>query len=140
MARSKANADVIREVIDAFNRGDLERVLSHLHPAIDWALAEGHPYSPDGAPWRAHAELIKSFFMRAGADWEQFAVSLQKVHEAGDHVVAEVRYTGRFKSTGARIAAQGCHIWQLREGKVVRFQQYVDTAQLRVAMGAGTGL
>src|SRR5215211_5829307 len=88
----------------------------------------------------AHAELIKSFFMRAGADWEQFAVSLQKLYEAGDHVVAEVRYTGRFKSTGARIAAEGCHIWQLREGKVLRFQQYVDTAQLRVAMGAGTGL
>ncbi len=46
------NSDIIREVIDAFNAGDLETVLSRLHPDIDWALAEGHPYSPQGVAWR----------------------------------------------------------------------------------------
>ena len=135
--RAMKNSDVIREVVDAFNGGDLERVLSRLHPEIDWALAEGHPYSPEGTAWRGHQELSENFFMRAAEDWDGFTVILEEVYEAGDHVIAEVRYTGRFKPTGARLAAQGCHVWRLLDGKAVRFQQYVDTAQLRDAMAAG---
>ena len=131
------NSDVIREVIDAFNGGDLEAVLSRLHAEIDWALAEGHPYSPEGTAWRGHQQLIENFFMRAAADWDGFTVILQELYDAGDCVVVEVRYTGRFRATGATLAAQGCHVWGLRDGKVVRFQQYVDTAQLRDAMAGG---
>ena len=131
------SSDVVRQVIDAFNAGDLETVLSRLHPDIDWALAEGHPYSPQGVAWHGHQELIENFFMSAAADWDGFTVILQELYEAGDDVVAEVRYTGRFRPTGAALAAQGCHVWRLRDGMAVRFQQYVDTAQLRQAMAAG---
>jgi nitrogenase molybdenum-iron protein alpha/beta subunit len=31
---------------------------------------------------------------------------------------------------------QFCHIWDVKEGQVTRFQQYVDTAKLREVMGA----
>ena len=34
------------------------------------------------------------------------------------------------------INAQACHVWDFKDGKVTRFQQYVDTAQLQRAMGA----
>ena len=128
------NADVVRDVLEAFNRGDLARVLCHLDPEIEWALAEGHPYSPEGATWRGHEELTEKFFARAAGDWDDFAVSLRKLHDAGDSLVAEVRYSGRLKATDVAIDAQGCHVWELEGGKVVRFQQYVDTARLREAM------
>jgi len=32
--------------------------------------------------------------------------------------------------------AQVCHIWEVGDGKVTRFQQYVDTAKLQDVMGA----
>lgn len=31
---------------------------------------------------------------------------------------------------------QVCHVWDVKDGKVTRFQQYVDTAKLLDVMGA----
>ena len=43
-------------------------------------------------------------------------------------VLAENRYDGTGKVTGRRLNIQAAHVWELRDGKIVRFQQYVDTA------------
>jgi len=59
----------------------------------------------------------------------------QKLHDAGDTVVAECRYTGVYKATGKSIDAQACHVWKVRDGKATSFQQYVDTGQMQDAMG-----
>jgi uncharacterized protein len=49
--------------------------------------------------------------------------------------VVEARYTGTFKQTGKELDAQVCHVWNIRDGKVTSFQQYVDTAHLRDVHG-----
>ena len=52
-------------------------------------------------------------------------------------MIVEARFTGTGKSTGksAEPGIQACHIWSMRDGRVVRFQQYVDTAKLQDVMG-----
>jgi ketosteroid isomerase-like protein len=50
--------------------------------------------------------------------------------------VVEARYTGTYKATGKKLAAQVCHIRKLRDGKITSFQQYVDTAQLQEVAAA----
>ena len=57
-------------------------------------------------------------------------------HEAGDIVVVEARYSGAHRATGKEMNPQVCHVWTVRNGKVARFQQYVDTMQLQDGMGA----
>jgi hypothetical protein len=52
-------------------------------------------------------------------------------------VTVEARYTGTYKATGKPLDAQVCHVWTLGEGKLEKFQQYVDTAKLRDVMGVG---
>jgi hypothetical protein len=42
-----------------------------------------------------------------------------------------VFYTGTFKATGGSMRAAFAHRWTLREGKIIRFFQYVDSAKLR---------
>ena len=59
----------------------------------------------------------------------------QKLHDAGDTVVAECRHTGVYKATGKSIDAQACHVWKVRDGEATSFQQYVDTGQMQDAMG-----
>jgi ketosteroid isomerase-like protein len=56
------------------------------------------------------------------------------IHDAGSQVVVEGRYTGTFKATSKQLDAQFCHVWTLSDGKVGRFQQYVDTAKLWAVM------
>lgn len=37
---------------------------------------------------------------------------------------------------GRKLDAQVCHVWQLSDGKVTSFQQFVDTGHLQEVMGA----
>lgn len=129
------NVEIMQGAYEAFGRGDIEQVLSVFDPQIEWREAESNPYQPDGSAWIGGAAVTENLFVKLGSDWDGFTVSPVAFHDAGDVVVAEVRYTGTYKSTGKSIDAQACHIWKLRDGKVTSFQQYVDTAQLQEVMG-----
>jgi ketosteroid isomerase-like protein len=50
-----------------------------------------------------------------------------------DKVLATLRYGAKFEN-GKNYDAQAAHLWTLREGKVVAFQQYVDTKKLHDAL------
>lgn len=131
-----SNGRVAKAIYQAFERGDLAAVLAQLDPAVEWRLAEGHPFSPTGEAWVGH-DAVEKFLAQTGAEWDPFAVTRTALHDAGETVVVEVRYSGTFGPTGRQLDAQGCHIWSLREGKVTKFQQYVDTSQLQAVMKRG---
>jgi uncharacterized protein len=127
---------LVQDVYAAFGRGDVATVLATFDSRIEWREAEGHPYSPRGETWIGPDAVLQKLFARIAADWDGFTVHTRTFHDAGDTVVVEGRYTGTFKPTGQVLDAQLCHLWTLRAGKVARFQQYVDTAQLQAVMGA----
>lgn len=126
-----------RDLYESFGRGDMEGVLALFSPDITFREAEGNPYQPDGEPFRGPDEVLEKLFMRIGEEWDPFVVTPKTFHTSGrDTVVVEGRYTGVFKATGRTLDAQVCHILRYGNGKLVNFQQYVDTAQLRHVMGA----
>jgi ketosteroid isomerase-like protein len=90
---------------------------------------------PGGEAWVGPDAVLNNLFMRLGAEWDGFTVHPKAFHGAGDTVIVEARYSGTFKPTGKSIDAQVCHVWDVKGGKVTRFQQYVDTAKLQDAMG-----
>jgi uncharacterized protein len=131
--------EVVSAVYESFGRGDVAAVLAGFQPDAEWRLAEGHPYAPDGQAWIGPEEIARKFFLRAGGDWEGFSIAPGRWHVAGDTVILECRYSGVYKATGKRLDAQVCHIWDVQDGKIRRFQQYIDTAHLQEVMGAGQG-
>jgi ketosteroid isomerase-like protein len=132
------NVEIIRDLYEAFGRGDIEGVLATFDPQIQWREAEGSPFQPDGSAWIGAAAITENGFAKIGTDWDEFSVSAKAFHDAGDVVVVQARETGRYKATGMSVNAQACHVWNLRDGKVTSFQEYVDTAQLQDVMGART--
>jgi ketosteroid isomerase-like protein len=134
--RTVGSVELVRHVYERFGQGDVAAVLAAFDPGVEWRLAEGHPYSPDGAAWSGPAAVARNFFARAGGEWEGFAIAPAALHDAGDAVVVECRYRGVYRATGRRLDAQACHVWGVRAGKITRFQQYIDTAQLQRVMGA----
>ena len=44
------------------------------------------------------------------------------------------RYHGVYKGTGRQIRAQAVHVWRMKNGKAVEFQQYADTLQVAKAL------
>jgi uncharacterized protein len=131
-----ANVGVLEEVYEAVLSMDIPSVLAHFDPDIEYRLAEGHLYSPDGETWVGGEAVVRNFFARAGQDWDRSSISRREFHVDGDTVVVEGRYGGVYKATGKTFDAQFCHVWKLSDGRVKSFQQYLDTAQLQeVARG-----
>jgi ketosteroid isomerase-like protein len=130
-----SNVDVVKHAYAAFARGDVAAVVDAMDPGIEWRQAEGNPYMPSGEAWVGPEAIVNNLFVRLGAEWDAFAVHPNAYHDAGDTVVVEGRYSGTYKDTGKSMDTQVCHVWRLRNGKIIRFQQYVDTAQVQDVMG-----
>jgi ketosteroid isomerase-like protein len=130
------NVKVMKDLYESFGRGDMPSVLGAMSPGIRWHQAEGNPYQPSGVPWVGPDAIVNNLFMKLGTEWDGFTVHPKSFYGAGDTVVVEGRYTGAYKPTGRSIDAQFCHIWDVKDGKVTRFQQYIDTAQMQGAMVA----
>jgi uncharacterized protein len=130
------NVKLLKNLYDAFARGDIPTVLGAMSPDLHWHQAESNPYMPTGEAWVGPDAVLNNLFMRLGAEWDGFRVHPKSFHDAGDSVIVEARYSGLYKTTGKTMDTQVCHVWHVTNGKVSRFQQYVDTAKLQDAMGA----
>ena len=130
------NVAFLKSLYDAFGRGEIPTVLGAMSPDIRWHQAEGNPYRPSGEAWVGPDAVLNNLFMKLGAEWEGFAVHPKAFHDAGDSVIVEARYSGKYRPTGKSMDTQVCHVWDVKNGKVTRFQQYLDTAKVQDVMGA----
>lgn len=123
------NREIIQSLYEAFARGDAGTVLGAFDPGIVWNDAENFPYA-DRNPYVGPQAVAEGIFGRIMTEWDGFTVNPETLLQDGDAVVALGRYRGTFRATGRAIDAQFAHVWTLRDGRVVQFQQYVDTAQV----------
>jgi len=129
------NVELVKHIYDRFACGDGAAVLEAFDPGIEFRLAEGHPYQPSGQAWVGKQAVAEHFLMKAGPEWQDWAVAVGDVIEADGAVVVECRYTGVYKPTQKSMNLQVCHVWRLAGGKITSFHQYVDTASLQAVMG-----
>ncbi|MFL6843552.1 MAG: nuclear transport factor 2 family protein [Allosphingosinicella sp.] len=133
---SEANVDLVRSIYSAFASGDIPGVVGAMAPEMEWNEAENFPYA-DGNPYRGAEAILGGVFARLGGEWDGFAAVPEEYLDAGDTVVVLGRYRGTCKATGGKLDAQMAHVWRVRDGKAVHFQQYTDTLQAHRAMGRG---
>ena len=115
-----ANAEVLREVLDAFNRHDLDGIMRWF---ADDAVFES-PRGPD--PWGTRHEGREAVRAGLGKRFE----GIPDVHYgddrhflAGDRGVSEWTLTGT-TTAGERIEVRGCDLWELRGGLITRKDSY----------------
>ncbi len=130
------NVEVVRGVYDAFANGNVPAVLAAMDAKIEWNEAENFPYA-DGNPYTGPDAVVEGVFQRLGDEWEYWSLSPEHFFETGSDVVVVLgRYNAKYNKTGGKLDAQFAHVWWLRNGKAVRFQQYTDTDQAaRVVQG-----
>jgi hypothetical protein len=130
----QANLDLVRGLYAAFAAGDVPAFLARLDSKIQWNEAEGFPYA-DGNPYVGPDAIVNGVFARLPQDFDAFRVEVGEIVGGGDVVTMFGRYQGRGKASGRPLDVQVAHTWWLRGGKVVRFQQMVDTAGVARALG-----
>ena len=120
-------ADIVRRSYDAFARGDLAAVMADMDEDIVWEQAQGLPH---GGTYHGLAAVRAAVFEPLDRDWwDTFSAVPDELLEASDgNVVVLGRYRGVAQGTGKRLDVPFVHVWTLRDGRAVRFRQFLDTA------------
>ena len=125
------NSDIIRGLYTAFANGDVPGVVGALAGDIRWTEAEGFPY---GGTYVGPGAVVDNVFARLGSEWDGFTAIPHSFVAEGETVVALGDYGGTYKATGKSFTAPFAHVWTVHDGKIVRFQQYTDTALVQAAL------
>lgn len=124
-------ANVVEGLYRSFADKNLAGVIAVLDPQIRWREAEGYPY----AGVYHGPEAVKSgVFERIIAEWSSYTTVPSEVIEQGETVVGLGTYTGTFAKTGKTFTCPFAHIWRVRNGKIIDFDQHTDTHLVQQAL------
>ena len=136
--RSTANLMTVKEIYDAFGRGDIPAILGKIAPGCRWESWENNRAQREGVPTlqpRTGPEGVAQFFAAVG----ELDISDFRVLDIlpGDRQVAVevvIEYT---TPAGGRLRDEEVHLWALDDSqRVTRLRHYVDTAK-HIAAYAG---
>lgn len=118
--------ELVRRSYEAFAQDDMDGVLADMDPEIEWHQAQGLPH---GGFYRGLDEVRRNIFDPLDSEWwDEFTADPDEFLDAGPEIVVLGRYRGRAKGTGKRLDVPFVHVWTVRDGKAVRFRQFLDTA------------
>ena len=115
-----------RELLAAFERGDIEALLGLLDPEVEIysppPLANaGTFHGRDG-----YLEWSREWFDA----WENFEIEATSIEAVGEyHVLTSVRQRGRGKGSGIEIEMEAHYLGEVRDGLAVRFHLYPTREQ-----------
>lgn len=125
---SQQNIGLVQSGYAAFGRGDIPAFLTLLDASVEWKTP-GPSDLPTAGTRRGPAQVGEFFGTLAGImDFEQFEP--QTFIADGDKVVVVGREKFKVKATGKTISGDWCHVFTVRNGKIVAFHEFLDTAAL----------
>jgi ketosteroid isomerase-like protein len=114
---------VVREIIDALNRGDVEAMLARMDPDFEWTPLEDSPAA--SRVLRGH-DQVRHYVEDWLAAFDALRLELREPTAVGDHVVVLVRGLARGRASGVEVGNSFCQVWTMRGETAVRMQEYVS--------------
>jgi ketosteroid isomerase-like protein len=113
-------AELVRGIVEALNRGDLDAMLARMHPDFEWRPLES---SPVARVYRGH-EQVRHYVEDWLSTFESVRLDLEDTTEVGDRVVAVVRAHGRGRGSGLELHSDFCQVWTVQDGTAVAMQEF----------------
>jgi ketosteroid isomerase-like protein len=129
---AKRDIKTLEKAYTAFGKGDIDTVLAAMDSRISWNEPSTLPWGggrttgPKAVATKVFAEALKLF--------PDLKVKVDSFESAGDTVLARGTFSGTGK--GGKFKAPFAHVWTMRDGKAVKFQNYTDTAAINAALGS----
>ena len=126
--------EIVRRLNDAFNRREVEEMLSEVDSDVElaeWPDAPGAQifHGRDGA-----RRAFEGWF----ETWEWLQVHIEELVEAEERVMATVFQRARGSASGAEVTIRAWNVYEFRDGKVWRLRLFTDReSAMEVLEGPG---
>ena len=129
---SEENVEIVRRILDAWNRQDLEELLALAHPEFEYVNA---PSAVEPGTRRGREGLASV----AQVQWENIPGALfefDRVHDRGDEVITEGHISRTMPGSDTHISNRLLTSWKFRDGKLVRVEQLGAGPEFAAALEA----
>ena len=117
---------VVKNVYEAFGKGDVPGILAHCAPQVDWEFVGPAKLGYAGKR-RDHAGII-DFFTKVGQLDDIHAFEPREFIEDGDNVAVLGRESATARDTGCKFESEWAHVFTVTGGKITRWRGFYDTA------------
>lgn len=132
-ALTRSSLEAARRLYAEYGRGNRAAVLDALAPDVSWTYNSG-PELPWGGLWRGR-DGVEAYFARLDATLRVTTYEVEHTIAQGEWVVVLARATGRFLPTGEEVTLGKADALRLRDGRLLEFREYYDTASALAALG-----
>jgi ketosteroid isomerase-like protein len=129
---SQENVEIVRRVVDAWNRQDIEGILALTDPEAEYVNA---PTAVEPGTRRGHDGLVAV----VRAQWESLPGGRQEIdrlHDRGDEVISVGSVSRLMPGSDARISNPILLSWKIRDGRVTRIEMLATGPEFRKALEA----
>lgn len=123
--------EVVKAHYDANDRKDLNGMVADIAPDARWTEMSGFPCA---GTYVGPEAIIENVFKALGGMFDDYAFVLDRLLDAGGQAVGIGDYSGINKKTGKPFAARVVHVWDVKDGKIVAFEQFTDTFRVVESM------
>jgi ketosteroid isomerase-like protein len=129
---AERNVEVVRQVYECVNERRWDELAELLDPDVAQYGTVGG--LEEGAVVRGRSEIRQMYETEADA-WDRQRIDPERLIDAGDRVVVFQREYQRGRSSGLELVVETASVIDLRNGRVVRIQGYMDRAAALRAAG-----
>jgi ketosteroid isomerase-like protein len=122
---SEENVQLFRRGLAAWNERDFGAIVEMCHSDVEWTFSDR---LPDATGDIRGKQAVSDFLARFTEDWAEISIFADQVIDAGDDVVADVRFVAKGRDE-IEVSMQFIHVWTTRNGQIVRFRGYPTLAE-----------
>ena len=127
---SSPASQTIEALYEAFRRRDMSAIFRLLSPDVEIVQSEKLSW---GGRYNGH-DGARQFFGKLGSHINS-TLAIERMIDSGDHVAAIGWTEGTVNATGVAYRVPISHLWQVRDGLIVRVQFFIDHPAMLAALG-----
>lgn len=129
------NILLVQKAYDCFKTGQIDELINLNAEDIEWTTP-GPPDVLHTAGTRRGRKGVAEFFSTLSAEEDIEVFEPQEFIAQGDKVVSLIKCRSRVKATGKAADVTLVHVFDIKDGKIRRFREFFDTAEVLKAFVA----
>lgn len=131
-AMARENVEIVRQVFEAFNTEEIERVIAFMHPDVVVEIPAEVSTEPDTYRGPEGMRRYLGTFQEA---MDEIRFQPERFWEAGQSVVVALLLTAKGRQTAIAVEQRSAGVWRIRDGAVIGVRVYASQSEALEAVG-----